>query len=297
MYKKVTLLFVFIFYSMLIALIKESRVNNTDIHIVFDLGGVLVETDSSAAFKELIYHVGPINFSIIILIKLLTLKNPFALDSMIFNYLSATYPRSQYESLACDIKGNLLPQPMCDWLKGKTVSTAILANVLHYLDNSSLTSRDIALLKAISHVIFEPATFVRTRKLISAGVSFAKRCKQQGYKIYILSNWDCESFALLRERNAEFFDLFDGIIISGQAQMLKPDANIFNYAFNETWHLNLERTVYLDDQPENLTAPKNLGVQTILCTSKYSGGKPDFKKVTKKFKSFLQTVDYVSAII
>ena len=275
--------------------IKHHDLNNQDINVVFDLGGVLIETDGTAAFKELISHVGVVNFSLIAFLKLITMKNPFALDRMMFNYLNAHYPRIAGESLACDKNGNLLPQPMCDWLKGNELGSVILEDVLNRL-NCYENNNDATLLKAIAHIIFDPATFIRTRKLIPGGVSFVRKCKEAGYKLYVLSNWDEESFELLQRKYPEFFNQFDGIIISGKARMLKPDHELFDHAFNKTWNLNLQRTVYLDDQPENLVAPSALGVTTISCNSK-SSNRPDFKQVSKKFKSFLQTVNFFPRII
>src|SRR5207244_347899 len=61
-------------------------------------------------------------------------------------------------------------------------------------------------------LIFTPEFFAQSRKISAAGIAFIKKCKREGHKIYALSNWDAESFVLLKQRYPELFDLFDGII-------------------------------------------------------------------------------------
>ena len=51
------------------------------------------------------------------------------------------------------------------------------------------------------------------RSIIKNGFEFAKECKRKGHKLYVLSNWDKESFALVKQTHPEVFGLFDGIMI------------------------------------------------------------------------------------
>jgi 2-haloacid dehalogenase len=85
--------------------------------------------------------------------------------------------------------------------------------------------------------------------------------KDLGYPLYGLSNWPAEKFALVRPAYP-FFNWFDGLIISGEVGLIKPDKDIF--------HLLLERVgrqagecVFIDDHEPNITTARELGFQTI----------------------------------
>jgi putative hydrolase of the HAD superfamily len=66
----------------------------------------------------------------------------------------------------------------------------------------------------------------------------------------------------LRER-VEFWELFDGIVISGEVNMGKPQPEIFEYLL--TRHgLTATDTIFIDDYPANMDAAKALGLHIVL---------------------------------
>jgi len=86
-----------------------------------------------------------------------------------------------------------------------------------------------------------------------------------GFPLYGLSNWSAEKFRLVRPRYA-FFDWFQGMVISGEVGIVKPDPRIF--------HLLLEQVarpanecLLIDDSAANIAAAQCLGFQTILFRS------------------------------
>lgn len=56
------------------------------------------------------------------------------------------------------------------------------------------------------------------------------------------------------------FALFKQRILSFEIGMLKPDPAIYRYAI-DTFNLNPENTVYIDDQPQNIATGKSMGFQ------------------------------------
>ena len=50
-----------------------------------------------------------------------------------------------------------------------------------------------------------------------------KRLKDAGYGVYGLTNWSSETFPLVKEKYT-IFQPFDGIVVSGEEHLLKPDA-------------------------------------------------------------------------
>ena len=103
------------------------------------------------------------------------------------------------------------------------------------------------------------------RGAIQPVVEILRALKDAGYRLYVLSNWPAEKFALVRPQYP-FFEWFDDLIISGEVGIAKPDKAIF--------HLLLERArrpadecLFIDDHDGNIRVASELGFQTILFQS------------------------------
>jgi 2-haloacid dehalogenase len=81
------------------------------------------------------------------------------------------------------------------------------------------------------------------------------------YKLYGLTNWSAETFPIALRRFS-FFDLFDGIVVSGQEKMIKPDKEIFHLLLNR-YNIKAENSLFIDDNPRNIHAAKEIGFYTI----------------------------------
>ncbi len=80
-------------------------------------------------------------------------------------------------------------------------------------------------------------------------------------RLFVLSNMHLASIAYL-EKHHDFWDKFDGVVISSRIQMVKPEPQIYEYLLNE-FQLDAVETIFIDDMPENLTAASAVGIQTI----------------------------------
>ncbi len=96
-------------------------------------------------------------------------------------------------------------------------------------------------------------------------VALIQELKDQGHKLYILSNYHLESSQYIRKVH-RFFDLFDGHVFSSEIQMLKPDKEIYDYLLN-TYHLNAQECIFIDDMEENIKAAEAVGITGILFKS------------------------------
>jgi putative hydrolase of the HAD superfamily len=86
--------------------------------------------------------------------------------------------------------------------------------------------------------------------------------QERGTPLYCLSNMPASIYTHLRQRHS-FWDVFDGIVISGEVQMMKPEPEVFLHLL-EKYHLRPKETVFIDDLLANIEAAKRLGLQTIL---------------------------------
>lgn len=93
-------------------------------------------------------------------------------------------------------------------------------------------------------------------------VELLRRLKEQGYGIYGLTNWSAETIPIAFAKY-DFFKLFDGIVVSGEEKLIKPDLKIYRILLDR-YKLTAENTLFIDNSPANIEAARQLGFQTIL---------------------------------
>ena len=98
---------------------------------------------------------------------------------------------------------------------------------------------------------------------IPENVALLQELKQK-YKLYGLTNWSAETFPIALERFS-FFKLFDGIVVSGEEKLVKPDEKIFRVII-ERYHLDPHSTLFIDDNRNNIDTAKSMGFSTIQVT-------------------------------
>ena len=96
---------------------------------------------------------------------------------------------------------------------------------------------------------------------IEGTVSILGELKANGVRTYALSNWSAETFPLARPR-FPFLEWFDGILISGEAKLIKPDPRIFAHLL-EKFGLEAGATVFIDDSAANVGAAEEAGLIAI----------------------------------
>ena len=95
---------------------------------------------------------------------------------------------------------------------------------------------------------------------IPQNVTVLRKLKEK-YKLYGLTNWSAETFPIVFKRFS-FFKLFDGIVISGEEKLIKPDKKIFELIL-ERYHLEAKNSLFIDDNLNNIQAAKEIGFTTI----------------------------------
>ncbi|HET9895843.1 MAG TPA: HAD family phosphatase [Streptosporangiaceae bacterium] len=89
--------------------------------------------------------------------------------------------------------------------------------------------------------------------------------KAAGLPCFALSNMEADRYEQRRARFS-FFELFDGCVISGIEGVMKPDRKIFDVLLAR-YGLEPAGTAFIDDQPANVMAARELGVVAIEFTS------------------------------
>ena len=95
--------------------------------------------------------------------------------------------------------------------------------------------------------------------------------KSRGYKIYILSNFSRKAFVDCSEK-LDYVQKADGAVISYKVGLIKPDPAIYRLLL-DTYDINPQEAVFIDDNKENIEAAKQFGLSTILFTSREEADK------------------------
>ncbi len=103
------------------------------------------------------------------------------------------------------------------------------------------------------------------RKMIKGtypeSIKVLEKLKSQNLECFVLSNWASETFAGMVE-DYPFLKLFDGLLISGEEKLIKPDPKIFKLAINR-FNLNPKNCVFIDDKLENVNVARHLDFKII----------------------------------
>ena len=100
---------------------------------------------------------------------------------------------------------------------------------------------------------------------VGGTVEVMAELRAAGVPVYALTNWSAETFGIARER-FEFLEWFDGVLVSGEERMIKPDPAIFRLLLDR-FGLDPGATFYIDDSPANVAAADRLGCDAVRFTS------------------------------
>ena len=89
--------------------------------------------------------------------------------------------------------------------------------------------------------------------------------KKNNYECYVLSNWSAETFIGMTQ-DYSFLKKFDGLLISGEDKLIKPNPAIYQLAIKR-FDLDPQKCVFIDDKLENVETAKKLNFHTIHLTN------------------------------
>ena len=96
---------------------------------------------------------------------------------------------------------------------------------------------------------------------IEPTVEILAELRRAGVRLFALTNWSAETFPIARPR-FPFLEWFEGIVISGEVRLAKPDVKVFEHLI-ERHELEPATTVFIDDSAANVRAAASLGFRTI----------------------------------
>jgi 2-haloacid dehalogenase len=94
---------------------------------------------------------------------------------------------------------------------------------------------------------------------IESTVASMRDLRSVGVPVHGLTNYGRETFAMARTR-FDFLNAFDGVVVSGEEGLVKPDPAIFNL-MTSRFKLSPARTLFVDDSQANIDTAGALGFQ------------------------------------
>lgn len=107
----------------------------------------------------------------------------------------------------------------------------------------------------------------------------SKLYNDKRYRLYGLTNWSRETFPFAKER-FPFLNFFEGVIVSGEVYLAKPDPKIFKLLFDK-FSIIPKKSVYIDDSAVNIKTARALGMNTV-----HFQNPKTFKSQLAKFVNF-----------
>ncbi len=92
---------------------------------------------------------------------------------------------------------------------------------------------------------------------IESSVACLRALRAAGIPVHGLTNYGREAFALARTKY-DFLNEFDGVVVSGEEGLIKPDRAIFQVLINR-FKLTPERTLFIDDSRANIDTAAAMG--------------------------------------
>ncbi len=96
---------------------------------------------------------------------------------------------------------------------------------------------------------------------IEGTVQILRELKAAGTPLYALTNWSAETFPIAQER-FDFLGWFRGIVVSGEVEKTKPDADIFAH-LSDDFGIEPSDAVFTDDSLPNVEAARRLGFHGV----------------------------------
>ncbi len=226
--------------------------------VIFDVGDVLVTTSSKSKASLAAKSIASNPFTLVTYVYYQSaLKDEFFKE---LQKIPALSKKPMYN------QGKRMPQIMADWMIEIRPSIDIYNDVVQSIQSSKRSSMTKHVLTRIAQLTFIPQDLANSQKVIEPMKKLVKELKKKGYKTYVLSNFSKDGFYALKRKHYDLFKLFDGIVISGEEKMGKPDLEFYKVLLKR-YHLNPQKCIFIDDEPYNIQAAQTLGIYGIVRTS------------------------------
>ena len=180
-------------------------------------------------------------------------------------------------------KDKRLPICISEWQQGKKTNKEVHIELQDYIEKLDAEGYFISPLEKkiseqILHVLMNAEYLAKIARPNKKLIKLIEQIKKEGrHQLYIVSNMAHETFEIIAETYPDMLDLFEDVIISAEIGLVKPDTAIYEHVLN-TYNLNPAQCIFIDDQEDNITSARQLGITSLIYRS--------FREIKQQFKQF-----------
>lgn len=161
------------------------------------------------------------------------------------------------------------PNCLSEWCIGNLTGQEIVEKIKENIDNTKFDAffrdqyeRD--LIKYGIEFIIVPNLLADLTDIFDDGIEFVKKCKANGIKTAVISNWDPYSFEILKTKIPEVFNLFDerDIVIPQMLGKSKPTFEIYDFTIKRI-NIDLAHCYFVDDSQMNVEGAQKYGIKSV----------------------------------
>ncbi len=228
--------------------------------VIFDLAGVAFTLDKIGLCKK-------IGGWRVLKYMLKHRKNPLSRTFEVMRRMERDDEHGDYPAIM--YKGNRLPRCISEVQLGLKTNKEITGEISEYiakLDRQGyfISPLERQVVEDLINLSLNIGSAAHVLKPVKTTLKLVEELKDRGeHKLFVLSNLDHETFDHLFEQYADFFSCFDGMVISSKVNKIKPHNAIYEHLL-DTYSLDPQECVFIDDQYENITAAQQLGIHGIV---------------------------------
>lgn len=233
---------------------------------------IIITTPQESGIKTIVFDLGDVLFTTSSSTHTLTILPTILYNPMLLYWLTQIDPKEAYFRFLDTIpaqstqpiynKGKQLPLILADWMSGIKTPAELKEIIEQEIQKTDHATSVKNLFIAIGNLMFIPENLAYTQKLVVPMAHLLKKFKEAGYQICVLSNWDAESFEVVKQKHPRLFELCDQVLVSGQEKVSKPDQEFYKKVLQKC-HVNPTECLFIDDEPYNIKAASELGFKTI----------------------------------
>lgn len=186
-----------------------------------------------------------------------------------------TMPWQEVDAVVFDIGNILIRFAPADFLErlfpGDHEKQQHMLNVVYQgpqwnlLDRGTLTyeqaARDLAAQYGGAYEDYMHAFegWIELKTPLEEGWRAARRCHQEGKKLFLLSNYPRKGYERLREKFADRFEIFGEAVVSCYLHQMKPEKEIYQTLI-DTCGIDPSRSLFIDDTLVNVEGAMEMGI-------------------------------------
>lgn len=167
-------------------------------------------------------------------------------------------------------KDRRMPHCVVSWQQGSCSYNEVKKALFDYIEELDKTrffksAQEKKLAQDIISMVLNPEELEAITKPVPTMIKLAQELKQKGFKLYAIANLAQEAHTQIKKTYPEIIELFDGIIVSSHAQVLKNDKRLLEKLLT-SYNLVPAHCTLIDQDKKTIATAEQLGIQTIVFT-------------------------------